>query len=193
MTRGSTSHGEPSQNGDVTSKLQTKDARELTSLSGHCDTWKHTQKERIVQNSTPSENSIRRSVASTGASRSNDGEVSSVVWSIKETSTKHSGFWKAGRESPYFWRSDRSHIYEDKVTKYSQSDHVLHRCVQMENHSRRRSCTTTCAAHMRQGAESVPAESVPAVQDFASGWHPRKGREVPSPRRRPKRTNHRGH
>ena len=120
MTRGSTSHGEPSQNGDVTSKLQTTDARELTSLSGHCDTWKHIKKERIVQNSNPSENSIRRSVASTGASRSNDGEVSSVVWSIEETSIKHGGFWNAGRESPYFRRSDRSHIYEDKVTKYSQ-------------------------------------------------------------------------
>ena len=37
--RETTSHSKPSQQWDVTSKLQGTDARELSSLSRHCDTW----------------------------------------------------------------------------------------------------------------------------------------------------------
>ena len=47
--RKSTSHSEPPQNWDDTTKPQGTDARELTSLSGHSDTWTHSKTcKRIV-------------------------------------------------------------------------------------------------------------------------------------------------
>ena len=45
--RGSTSHSEPSQNWGDTSKLQGTDAREFTSLGGHCNTRENTSKKEV--------------------------------------------------------------------------------------------------------------------------------------------------
>ena len=47
--RGSTSHSESSQNWDDTSELQGTDARELTSLSGHCNTLENTKGVSFIQ------------------------------------------------------------------------------------------------------------------------------------------------